>query len=144
MSSNPSTKPARIQFGKLKEVREALKRKAEKWVEDYDKAIQKSIQKSDNETAIKAIQWAFEHMPADEDGTKVIDPSVNKPAPKTETPTGPTFNFGFTLGGVTKPAPAPALPPASVIEVVDITPQAEPELAPPADPNESSDKTPRR
>lgn len=115
----------RVYFPRVVEARQALQARAEKWADDYNKIIEAAM-KRDLEVAAKAIQWAFEHMPADE-GVTVIDQSVDKPKP-TDGTSGPTIKIGFALGGLASPL---ALPPASepvqpALEVIDEEPE-EPE-----------------
>lgn len=98
-----------------------MQEKVLKWAEDYDKAVSKAI-KTDPEVAIKAIQWAYEHV-RDADGVTVVDASVDKQ--QAPVASGPTIKIGFQLGGLAT-IPKQALPPASIeaieTEVIDVRP----------------------
>ena len=107
--------PTQVNFSKVLAAREALQRRAEKWAEDYDKLIEIAKKKGEVEAGTKAIQWAYEHMPAD-NGVTVIDQSIDK-VRVSEGSSGPTIKIGFALGGLT---PSKQLPPApTVVEVID-------------------------
>lgn len=128
---NPKTIPLRPGYARVKEAREALQRKAEKWADAYDQLIEKAVKKGDTEAGTKAIQWAFEHMPAD-DGVTVIDRGVDKDTPKLEGNTGPVIKIGFALGGLT---PVKALP-AAPAEVIEVPPEP---TETPVEPEKKSD-----
>ena len=112
--------PKNPHFSRVKEAREALQQKASKWAEAYDKIIEGAMKRGDMETAMKAVQWAFEHMPKEADGTSVIDQSVDKPK-VSDGYSGPRIQIGLALGGLTHQE---ALPPARV-EVIDLEPETQ-------------------
>lgn len=110
--------PPKNPFPKVKEAREALKEKALELFEEYRDMIREAREKGDFETATKHIQWLIEHMPMDEDGNTMVDPSVDKPKPEAK-PTGPSISIGFNLGGIDTPKALP-LP---EVKVIDVTPK---------------------
>lgn len=87
-----------IPFSKVRRAREALREKAEELVDLYMKNIENATVAGDAEVAGKAIQWALEHL-ADDDGTTVVSPGVDKPRP-VEQVKGPSIQIGFALGGL--------------------------------------------
>jgi hypothetical protein len=107
--------PPKSPFPKVKEAREALKEKALELFEEYRSMIREAREKGEYEIAAKHIQWLIEHMPMDEDGSTMVDPSVDKPKPETKA-TGPSINIGFNLGGIESPKELP-LPEIKVIDV---------------------------
>lgn len=60
------------------------------------------------EAALKAQQWLVEHIP-DEDGTKLLGPSVDKQQQVESGPKGPLIQIGIMQSGVGKPAELPAI-----------------------------------
>ncbi len=113
--------PKVLTFARVREAREALQAKAEKWARDYDRIIDLAIQKGEFEVASEAIQWAFEHMPKDE-GLSVIDQSVDKVQVNTQA-AAPPIQFGIVLGGLAATPTQATLPPASVeAEIVEVKP----------------------
>lgn len=103
-----------VYFSKVKEAREALKDKALDLFEQYQSLIRDAIAAQDFETASKGLQFLMEHMPKDDDGTTLLESSVDKPK-VIENKGGPTIQIGFSLGGINTPK---ELPPS----VIDITP----------------------
>ena len=51
------------------------------------------------EAAIKGYQWLTGHIPADQDGVRVVDGDVDRPH-QVEGRTGPVINIGLKLGGL--------------------------------------------
>src|SRR5437773_12439192 len=103
-------------FPRAKEAREALRDKALVIFGLYIRLIENAMAAQDYETAEKALRFLQEHMPKDEDGATMLDPSVDKKPDKPTGPVGPTVNIGFQLGGV---RPVQALPALEVIDVKD-------------------------
>lgn len=100
------------EFPKVRAAREALRQKAIGIWERYEDMIAKAVAAGDYETANDAYQFLITHMPADEDGTRMIDTSIDKVA-KESRRSMPTVNIGFKIGGV-EPQALPA-----AVEVVD-------------------------
>lgn len=109
MPTNPNAIPRNL-FKSVKEAREAFKAKADKFVAQYELAIDEAIKNKDFEAATKAIQWALEHMASDDDGTKIIDIGIDRPKGD-NIKTGPQINIGFQLGGISQP---------KAIEAIDV------------------------
>lgn len=86
----------------IKAARKSLAERAEFYVEAHAIATMQAALEGD----AKPAQWALEHI--GEGGDRIVD------APKKEEQAGaPTFNIGFSIGGVPM-QPAVGLPPASV------------------------------
>lgn len=115
----PSPKAAikKIPFSRVKEARDALAGQAVELIELYKKIIVDAAEAQDFKVAAEGIQFLLEHMPKGEDGSVLLDPSVDKAGSGPSGPTGPTIQIGIALGE-TKPK---ALLPASSSEVIDIT-----------------------
>lgn len=105
--------PTQKEFPRVVIAREALKAHAAEFVQLYMTSIRGAQKKGEHEVAGKLLQWALEHMPAEE-GTTVIDQSVDKPK-QTEGYSGPAINIGFALGGLPGSSGQKALP-----EVIDL------------------------
>jgi hypothetical protein len=104
---------ARDYFPKVREAREALREKALELYELHLAIINKAIEAGELEVAKDATQWLIEHMPAGNDGERMIDSSAATPK-QIEGRQGPQIQFNVALGGM---KPRVALP-----EVIDITP----------------------
>lgn len=104
----------RVYFPKVQEAKEFLLDKAKAMVELQEKLILEAAAAGEYEAALKANQWLIEHVPADQDGQRVIGPSASKPGEVGEGKSGPTIQIGIAFGGIKEPA---ALP-----EIIDITP----------------------
>jgi hypothetical protein len=96
-------------FSSVKKAREALKERANELLDIQIAIIKGAMSKGDYETAAKANQFLMEHIP-DEDGTRMIDQSVDKPK-QLEAKLGPSINIGFAIGGINQPK---ELPPAVI------------------------------
>lgn len=101
-------------FPKVKEAREALKAKALELYELQLEIVKTALANGEFEVAAKANQWLIEHMPA-EDGTKMIDTSIDTNKIVEKGPTGPMINIGFQLGGINQTKELP-LPTVSVVD----------------------------
>lgn len=119
-------------FPKVKAARKALQAKIDKIVDDHLDTIAKAVEAGEYESALKAQQWIIEHS-ADDDGTRVVDISVDKPK-VVDRPTGPTLQIGFAIGGLQAPQEPLVLPKAieapsesdeSIIEVDPLDPPAD-------------------
>jgi hypothetical protein len=103
----------RSPFPKVAAAREALKAKALEIYEMQMLIIKEALAAQDFKVAADANQFLMEHMPADEDGTRLLGAGVDVRAAETK-PTGPTINIGFALGGIPDQK---ALPAVKVIDV---------------------------
>lgn len=92
--------PKDLYFSKVKLAREAFRGKALELFEDYQQTVKLAVANQDYEVALKAIQWAIEHMPADEDGVKMLDSSIDNDKSDGVKAVGPQINIGFQLGGI--------------------------------------------
>ena len=99
-------------FPHAREARQALAGKALVIFDLYLRLVEAAMADHDYETAEKALRFLQEHMPKDEDGTTMLDASVDKKEEKSALPVGPTVNIGFAIGGVKQ---RPALPTVEVV-----------------------------
>jgi hypothetical protein len=110
----PSTHPeGLILFSKVKEARKAILAEAERICGLYMQSIEAALADGQFDVAQQGLQWLMEHMPADEDGTKLIDQSIDKPKADSGKGSGPQINIGVQLGGMTA---APKSLPAHIID----------------------------
>lgn len=116
--------PRKDYFPKVREAREALRARALEIIENQMRIISEALAEKDFETAAKANQFLMAHLPADDDGTKVIDPTVDAPGRSGREAIGPSIQIGFQLGGMT--APPKELPKVTEQPVIDIKPELEP------------------
>lgn len=101
-------------FSKVKEARAALAAKALDLFTMYERLIKDAIEAQDFDTAQKGLQYLLMHMPKDDDGTTLLEPSVDNTPSKEKGSSGPTIKIGVMLGGVNRP---PELPPAIDVDV---------------------------
>jgi hypothetical protein len=106
-----------IHFPKARAAREAMRERAQELIDFLLKNAQEASANGDYKAANEAIIFALKHMPADEDGTTVLDPDVSKKGGGESGSGGPTIQIGFALGGVS-PGPK-ALPSVTVTEPGD-------------------------
>lgn len=86
-------------FSSVKKAREALRGQALQLLEEYKAMIKAAAASGKYEEALKAMQWLIDHVPA-EDGERIFDTSVDKPA-QAEGPKGPVVQIAqFQLGGL--------------------------------------------
>lgn len=111
--ANVSTARALGYFSRVKEAREYLRDQAKELLELQKALIMEAAAKGEIEAALKANQWLIEHMPAGDEGERVIDPSASKPK-EIEGPKGPMIAVGVHIGGVSKQIPA---------QIIDIKPE---------------------
>ena len=106
-------------FVKVKAAREELAKKAGIIFDEYMDVIAKAKDAGDYETAAKHLQWLIDHMPADNEGDRMIDQSVDKKQEViSQLPVGPNIQIGIKVGGSgddRKSLPS--------VEVVDIKPK---------------------
>lgn len=91
----------RTYFPKVTEARNFLRDKAKELLELQIKLIIEAAASGEYESATKANQWLIEHLPAGDDGVRVIDTSASKPKELGEGgKQGPTINVGIAFGGL--------------------------------------------
>lgn len=99
--------PARLNksyFNKVKVARQLLRDQAEEILKQYMEVVQEARDAKDFETAAKMLQWLVEHMPADEDGERMVEKSIDKQQQVIETgPSGPAIQIGIQVGGAGGP-----------------------------------------
>jgi hypothetical protein len=90
-------------FSKVRIARQLLREKSEEILAEYLDIVARARDAGEHEVAVKALQWLIDHMPADEDGDRMVDQSVDK---KQETiqqgPVGPAIKIGIAVGGLTQ------------------------------------------
>lgn len=123
MATPISAKERNQLFTKVKAARELLRQQAEDIVNLYMENAKVAMARGDHETAQKALQWLLEHMPAEVDGSRVVDMGIDKQVIQQQGPTGPMIQIGINVGGIpVKPLDAPKvageLPPIEA-EVID-------------------------
>lgn len=109
-------------IGKVGAARELLRARAEELLEQFITNAKDAQSSGDHETAAKSLQWLLEHLPADDDGARLVDRSVDK-VDKAEKDRfdGPRIQIGLAVGPMLGPAPqAPAELPAHDVEVVEV------------------------
>lgn len=87
-------------FNKVRIARELLKEKSEEILKQYLQVVDEARNAGDFETAAKALQWLLDHMPADEEGGRLVEQSVDKKQQVIEKTAGPTVKIGIAVGGV--------------------------------------------
>jgi hypothetical protein len=98
--------PARINkgfFTKVKVARDLLRDQADVILRDYLDVVNKARDAGEYETAAKALQWLIEHMPSEDDGTRIIDTSVDKDMKPVVQEQRPAIQIGIQVGGVRAP-----------------------------------------
>lgn len=91
-------------FSRVREAREALRERANEFIDKYIQIVDFAIAKGDAESAYKAMQWLIDHIPADENGERIFDRSVDKVPPESSpAPAAPPIQIGIALGGITQP-----------------------------------------
>lgn len=108
-------------FSKVKAARELLREKAESIINEYLDVAMRAKEVGDYKTATQALQWLLEHMPSEEDGTKVVDTGVDIKQPVVEVKNDrPAIQIGIQVGGIAKGQIAPAKPKELTVgEVID-------------------------
>ena len=93
-------------FSNLKQARALLLERAREMVDFYIDNAKAASANGDFETASKAMQFLMERM-RDEDGTTLVEQSVDKPKQAKQVSSGPSIQIGFKLGGVNDPKTLP-------------------------------------
>ena len=116
----PKRTGAQQLFGKSRVARQILRERAEEILTEYMDVIQKAKDNRDFATAAKALQWLIDHMPADEDGIRVVDQSVDKKQEIVDKgPKGPGIQIGIVVGGIGQKQIAIKKPEAITGEVIE-------------------------
>lgn len=89
----------RVPFAKVQAIREMLRGEAENLVKEYMDIIAKAKDSGDYQTAVKALQWLIEHLPA-EDGQRVIDSGIDRQTQQQVTSDKPQIQIGIMVGGI--------------------------------------------
>jgi hypothetical protein len=90
--------------------RQALREKIDDLIEEYIQLAMDAKAQGDFETAEKTLRWLLEHAPADEDGQKTFDPSIDKAPSKESKSGGPSIRVGIMVGGIeAKALPEPVI-----------------------------------
>lgn len=105
-------------FTKVKVARELLKTHAEDIYKQYMETIAEARSNGNSEAALKGLQWLIEHMPADEDGNRIIDTSIDKNIQPVQVDSRPAIQIGIQLGGVNQKKQLPA----AKVEIIDAKP----------------------
>lgn len=92
-------------FSSIRKAREALQAQAHEIVTAYLSVIETARTEGHLDIAAESLQWLLAHIPADTDGLRVVETSVDKPAGAATD--RPTINIGIAVGGVPD---RPALP----------------------------------
>lgn len=121
-AKRPSPNPrGLIIFSKIKEARKALLAEAEAIRDLYMTNLKDAMAEGQHDVAQEGLQWLMEHMPADEDGIRIIDQGIDKPKAEAKGGSGPIINIGVQLGGLKREALPPAPPiEAETVEVDDV------------------------
>ena len=84
----------------VKRARLALLENSEEVLAEYRAALKLAIAHGKYAEGIQGYQWLMEHTPPDEDGVRMVEPSVDKQQKQTDGPRGPLIQIGFKLGGM--------------------------------------------
>lgn len=100
---------------KVQAAREHLKERALDYIAQMETIVAQAVAKGELEVAKEALQWLIEHSPADDEGRRSIEQSVDKKQIE-QSRGGPTINIGFKLGGVSESPVVLSGEPLKVIE----------------------------
>lgn len=89
-------------FSKVKAARELLRERASEILQQYLAVVAEAQAAGNYEVAAKSLQWLIEHMPREDDGSGVVERSVDKEQQQIQAPTGPAIQIGIQVGGVTR------------------------------------------
>jgi len=117
-NSSIPTEIKRNYFSKVPEARAELRAQALKILERFQNVLLSAEANGDFESAIKGYQWLIEHLPAHEDGTRMVDQSIDKPK-QVEGYQGPAVQIGFNLSGISQPKELPAGPESAITVEVE-------------------------
>jgi hypothetical protein len=106
-------------FSKVRIARELLKEKSEEILKQYLQVVDEARAAGDYETAAKALQWLIDHMPADDEGGRLVEQSVDKKQVVEKGPTGPAIQIGIQVGGTNQKQLPIAKPSDIIVETVE-------------------------
>lgn len=92
-------------FPKLRQARERLRERADEIITQMLETVTEAREAGDYKSAVAGLTWLLEHMPAAEDGTRVVDSSVDKQPKGLGEGKGPTIKIGL-IGPQLKALPA--------------------------------------
>lgn len=92
--------PAGRLFSKVRAAREVLRERAEELINEYLDIAAKAKDSGDYQTAAKAMQWLLEHMPADDEGIRVVETGVDKQQQQVVQQAPPQVKVGIVVGGI--------------------------------------------
>jgi hypothetical protein len=114
---------AKDHFPKVREARERLIAQADSLIAKYWDLINAAEEAGQFDVAMKHIQWLIEHT-ADDDGKRIVNPSVDNEGGGRNNKGGPVINLGFAIGGI----PGPKLLDTAPIDtrVIDVKDENDP------------------
>ena len=118
-TGNPPTRhlvpfESRKALSKVKRVRDLIREEAESIYREYRAALKLAVAAGQYEAALKGYAWLSGHVPADEDGVRMVDGDVDKQQ-EVKGQNGPVIQIGFSLGGIDQKK----LPEVAIIDVRD-------------------------
>src|SRR5690348_11991394 len=69
-------------FSKVRAARELLRERASEILEQYLAVVAEAQAAGEYEVAAKSLQWLIEHMPKEDDGSTIVERSVDKEQPQ--------------------------------------------------------------
>lgn len=89
-------------FSKVRAARELLRERASEILQQYLAVVAETQAAGEYEVAAKSLQWLIEHMPSEDDGSRIVERSVDKEQQQIQGPTGPSIQIGIQVGGVAR------------------------------------------
>lgn len=86
-------------FAKARRAREVLRERELQILEEYMVTLKQAAASGKFAEALEGYRWLLDHMPANEEGERLVDPSVDKNKQIDTGVKGPVINIGFKLGG---------------------------------------------
>lgn len=114
-------------MSKVAIARELLRERSQEILEKFLDNIAQAQAAGNYDVAAKQLQWLMEHMPADAEGAKIVDRSVDKQADQVQKqgPVGPAIKIGIQVGGLgANSLPNPPKP-SELPKVIDVAPVEE-------------------
>lgn len=103
----------------MQAARELLQKRALELVEEHIDTINEARADGKYEFALEAQRWLIDHI-ADDEGTRLVDPSTDKVKVEEKMDAGPKIQIGIQLGGVPQTVlPTPASARLAITEVPD-------------------------
>jgi hypothetical protein len=109
-------------FSAVKRVKNKIREDAEAIYTEFRNALKMATAAGQYEAAIKGYTWLHSHIPADEDGTRVVDQDIDKPKQVDSGSKGPQIQIGIAMGVTPPTAVAPK---ALSAEVIELDPEVE-------------------